>query len=209
MTKGEVSDYFKRTGTPMPDGRISMASKRDLALEKAVMGVLGFVWKLKMGSFGRFAPLDFDGFRDGKLVGIMELKTHPYPIEKYPTTQLNLRKWGWLQLYQGLGVKTLLLKLWENELYFIETDKIGAHVDKNIVMGGCHKWFKSCTDQEPIIQIPTHEFKYVCQVLSTEEYEKIKALDEQNRYDRMVSNAKPVKQLYAKGKKFTPKHKNT
>lgn len=200
MSAGDkvVSDYFSRQGVKMPDGSISMASKRDLALEKAVMGALPVVWRgIKMGSFGRFAPLDFYAFRDGKLAAVMELKTHPYEINKYPSTQLNLRKWGWMALYKGLGVKVIYLKLFANDLYWIDFDQI--KVDDAIRMGGCHRWFKSCTDQEPVIHIPIEDFNWVMQVMTLEEYEKVCALD--------ARPPLPVKPQGFGKKKYTPKKK--
>lgn len=153
-----------------------MASKRDCALEKAVMSALSFAWNMKMGSFGRFAPLDFYAFRNDRLVGLMELKTHPYDIGKYPTTQLNLRKWGWLRLYKDLGVKVLYLKMFGKDLYYIDVDDI--KVDDAIRMGGCHKYVKSVTDIEPVINIPVDDFKFVMQVVTLAEYEELTRLDQ-------------------------------
>jgi hypothetical protein len=137
---------------------------------------LSFAWNMKMGSFGRFAPLDFYAFRNNKLVGLMELKTHPYGVGKYPTTQLNLRKWGWLRLYKDLGVKVLYLKMFGQDLYYIDVDDIV--VEDAIKMGGCHRYVKSQTDIEPVIHIPVDDFKFVMQVVTLQEYERLSALDE-------------------------------
>lgn len=171
-----ISDYFSRQGVKMPDGSVSMASKRDRALEKAVQSALSFAWRCKVGSFGRFAPLDFYMMRDDKLVAVAELKTHPYEINRYPYTILNLRKYGWMALYKGLGVKVEYLKLFNEQLYYIDFDNI--KVDQDIRMGGCHKWFKSCTDQEPVIKIPVEDMTWVMEVMPREKYDRLKELDE-------------------------------
>ncbi len=177
MTDGDrvVSDYFLRQGVKMPDGSVSMASKCDRALEKAVQSALSLAWRCKVGSFGRFAPLDYYMMRDDKLIAVGELKTHPYEIDKYPYTILNLRKYGWMSLYKGLGVKVIYLKLFNEHLYYIDFDKIKA--DQEIRMGGCHKWFKSCTDQEPVIKIPIEDMSWVMQVMTREKYDKLRELD--------------------------------
>ena len=174
-------DYFQAEGVVMPNGRVSAASKRDIALEKAVMSTLSFIWSLKMGSFGRFAPLDFWAFKDGKFVSVMELKTHAHSIDKYPTTQLNLRKWGWMKLYQDLGVKVLYLKMFLGDLYYIDFNAIKP--TDAVRIGGCRKAFKSVTDVEPVIDIPVDEMKYVCQVMTRAEYD---ALSEQERKPKFV-----------------------
>lgn len=174
-------DYFQAEGVVMPNGMVSAASRRSIELERAVMSTLSFIWSLKMGSFGRFAPLDFWAFRDNKFVSVMELKTHAHGIDKYGTTQLNLRKWGWMKLYQDLGVKVIYLKLFLGDLYYIDFANIKT--TDAVRIGGCHKAFKSVTDVEPVIDIPVDELKFVCQVMTRSEYD---ALSEQERKPKSV-----------------------
>lgn len=153
-----------------------MASRRDKELERIVMATLSFIWSVRMGSFGLFAPLDFWAARDDKLVAVMELKTHPYEITKYPTTQLNLRKWGHLNAVANdlpvkKNIKALYLKLFMGELYYIDVAKIP--VRDSIRIGGCHRFVKSVTDIEPVIDIPIEDFTYVGQVMSRDDYDNL------------------------------------
>lgn len=144
--------YYDREFKPDANGLIRASNDRDHQYERLAAKQLSKAWRCELGSFGTYAPLDWYFIRDGKLVGLGEVKARDHRHDKYPTVFLNLRKWLALLLGSlGMGVPAIYAIQFTDQLRWIDVSKVDA---RQCRMGGCKKFVKSVTDQEPVIEIP-------------------------------------------------------
>jgi hypothetical protein len=142
--------YSDRTALVHVDGTTIFKTDEDDEVERQVAVVLAEAWKCEVKSFGRIAVIDWWFGRDGRLVGIGELKSRSHASTKYPTVFLNVRKWLALTLGSiGLGVPAMFVVQFTDGLRFINVAKIDA--TRNMI-GGC-KEIKKARDVEPMIEV--------------------------------------------------------
>ncbi len=145
-----------RTQRTWIDGTAIFKSSSDERAEQSVAEVLENAWRCKLVSFGQLAPLDWYAVRDGRMVGLIELKCRTHASGQYPTVYLNLRKWISLMLGSvGMGVPALFVVQFEDEIRHIAASVIDA---SEIRIGG---WAspQARADTEPVIEVPVAEMK--------------------------------------------------
>jgi len=146
--------YYDRAVTQFTDGTPIFKSEADEQSESEIASLIEQSWKCQCHSFGKLAPIDWFFVRDGRLVGVGELKTRSHDSQKHSTVFLNVRKWLALHLAaSGLGVPAVFVVRFTNETRWIDINKINASA---VRLGGCKKIVKSRNDIEPVIEVPIH-----------------------------------------------------
>lgn len=144
--------YYERDGIVHLDGTRIFRSQQDELNEEEVAFRLADGWRCQVRSFGMLAPVDWYAIRDGRLVGVLELKSRPHPSSRFPTVFLNVRKWLALRLAAtGLGVPDLFVVRFEDGIWWTPVSEIDA---SRIQIAGCTRSVKSRSDVEPVIHVP-------------------------------------------------------
>jgi hypothetical protein len=149
--------YYSRAPALHLDGSPIFATAEDRAAESKIQGRLEMAWNCTLSHFGPLSPIDWYATRDGRLVGVLELKHRSHAKDRYPTVFLNVRKWLALSLASvGLGVPALFVVQWE-------LDQVGwavlSTIDASkVIIGGCNRIVKAGSDVEPVIEIPVSAF---------------------------------------------------
>lgn len=152
-------DYYTRTATRNTDSSPLFAVGLDKANEAETCKILSELWKCQIHPFGRLCPVDFYAVRDGRLVGVLELKSRTHPSTQYPTVFLNCRKWLALILAQtGLGCPAVFVVRFTDGLRYAPLAAIDA---SRIRIGGTAQIVKSSTDIEPVIEVPVCKMKKI------------------------------------------------
>lgn len=147
-----MSDYYARIVSTFIDGSPIFKTEADEKNEREISEAISSNWGCECGSFGKLAPIDWYFVRDGRLVGIGELKTAGYVSTKYGNAILNVRKWLALSLASvGLGVPAVFVVRFEDGDFWVHLSDIDA---KNTRVMGLKKVMKSRNDREPCILVP-------------------------------------------------------
>jgi hypothetical protein len=147
-----VADYYAREGSANSDGTPLFANDCDKSSEREVVELLEAKWGCEIKQFGKLCPIDFYALRDGRLVGVMELKSRTHAANKFPTVFLNVRKWiSLVMAQQGLGVPALFVVKFSDQIMYQHISAIDASA---VRMGGTKEKVKSHTDVEPVIHVP-------------------------------------------------------
>ena len=143
--------YYHRWTAQNLDGTPIFQNQEDRAHETEVARELEEHWRCTIRPFGMLSPVDWYAERDGRLVGILELKSRSHPHNKYDTVFLNVRKWLALRLASlGMGCPSLFVVRFTDSIRWIKVDEIDA---RNYRIGGCVKQVKSHSDIEPVIEV--------------------------------------------------------
>jgi hypothetical protein len=155
-----TADYYARTATHL-NGSNVFATDEDNAAQVQAAQAIGRGFGCEVHHFGHLAAIDCYATRAGRLVGVIEIKHRTHAIATYPTVYLNLRKWMALTLAAvGVGVPGLFVVAWVDALGWVDV----ADVDpRRIKVGGLVRQVKSCNDIEPVIEIPTAQFRLLPQ----------------------------------------------
>lgn len=150
-----MSDYYARKSSTFVDGSEIFKSAEDEASESEIASILEKTWKCECRGFGKLAPLDWFFVRNGRLVGIGELKTRSHKSDKYTTVFLNSRKWLALLFGSiGLGVPAVFVVRFEDCVMWINASEIDS---TRLRIGGCKQIVKSRNDVEPVIEVVIKE----------------------------------------------------
>jgi hypothetical protein len=154
-----MTDYYSRTGATHLDGTPIFATAEDQANEKDVAGRLARAWGCRLHQFGVLSPVDWFAERDGRLVGVLELKSRTHEAGRHPTVFLNVRKWLALHLCAtGLGVPALFVVRFTDSLMWVPVSDVPTDVVK---VSGCRSVVKSRSDVEPVIEVPVAAMKAI------------------------------------------------
>jgi hypothetical protein len=149
-----MSYYDRSVGTHL-DGSPIFKTEIDERNENEVSAAIAAAWRCNVRSFGRLSPIDWYAERDGRLVGVLELKSRSHPSSKHPTVFLNVRKWLTLAMASmGLGVPAIFVVRFEDQTLWVPLSKVDA---SSVRMGGCSRIVKSRSDVEPVIEIPVKD----------------------------------------------------
>jgi len=149
--------YAARIPSTNSDGTPLFASDYDKAAEAEVRAVIEREWNCDLHHFGRLCPVDFYAIRDGRLVGLVEVKSRSHASDKFPTVFLNVRKWLALSMAQsGLGVPAMFVVRFTDGVRFIPVGAVNASA---VRIGGAAAVVKSHTDIEPVIEVPVAEMR--------------------------------------------------
>jgi hypothetical protein len=144
--------YYARNRITHVDGTAVFQTEADREHERDTAARLEQAWRCRIRSFGALAPVDWYAERDGRLIGVVELKARPHASTRYPTVYLNVRKWLALGLAAtGLGCPAILVVRLSDGLFWVSLSEIDAGCHR---ISGCMTIVKSTTDIEPIIEIP-------------------------------------------------------
>ena len=145
------TSYYDRVGSRGSDGKVMFTADRDKVNEKEVQSIIEEKWLCELHDFGMLCPIDFYATRDGRMVGVVEVKSRTHSSYKYPTVFLNVRKWLSLCLAEtGLGVPALFVAKFTDCVKYIRVPDIDA---SRVKIGGTTKLVKSSTDIEPLIEV--------------------------------------------------------
>ncbi len=148
-----MSDYYTRTTAE----RGAFATADDSRSEDEVAAMIGERMRCEVRHFGQFSAVDWYMVRNGRLVGVAELKTRSHDSGKYPTVFLNVRKWLALLLAeQGLGVPAAYFVRFADGVRWVKVGEIDA---SQVRIGGCARIVKSRNDIEPVIEIPVEQMR--------------------------------------------------
>ena len=147
-----------RIETVNTDGTPLHASDYDKRYEHETAQLLAKAWNCEVRPVGPLCPIDYYALRDGRLVGLIEIKRRYHPVGTYPTVYLNLRKWLALQLAALSGGAPVFVVRWDDETRYIDVREVDA---SKITVGGETAVIKSHTDIEPVILVPVANMKIV------------------------------------------------
>jgi hypothetical protein len=145
--------YYDRTIATHLDGSPIFQNADDRRIEQEVANECAGAWDCTITSFGALSPVDWWAARDGRVIGVLELKARTHPITKYPTVFLSVRKWLSLQMASaGLLVPAILVVRFTD----VGTRWVPlAEVDASKVrIGGGVRANKGRHDIEPLIDVP-------------------------------------------------------
>ena len=149
-----MTEYYTRQATTFVDGSPIFKTEQDERNERTTAQEIETAWQCSLHSFGQLAPIDWYAVRDGRLVGLLELKTRQHPRDKYRTVFLNIRKWLALTLTSiGVGVPSVYVVRFTDSLCWIRVSQVDP---RNMRIGGCLGIVKSRNDVEPVIEVPVN-----------------------------------------------------
>jgi hypothetical protein len=149
--------YYKRTEAAHVDGTPVFQTEADRAAERIVADSIEAAWRCRLSWFGCLAAIDWYAERDGRVVGVLELKSRSHESSQFPTVFLNVRKWLSLQLAAiGLCCPAIFVVKFTDGIRWIPVRDIEAGQAR--VMG-CVRMVKSASDHEPVIDVPIAAMK--------------------------------------------------
>lgn len=144
--------YYERSSAVHLDGSQIFTAPQDVLAETEVAARLEADWKCVLHRFGLLSPIDWYSTRDGRMVGVLELKTRSHARATHETVFLNIRKWLGLMLAQtGLGVPALFVVKFTDDIGWCRITDIDASRHR---IAGCTRRVKSASDIEPVIEVP-------------------------------------------------------
>lgn len=150
-----MSDYHTRKRQTHLDGSPVFQNDADRAAEADVARMLAQAWTCEVHHFGALAPVDFYALRDGRIVGVIELKVRDHRSDRYPTTFLTVRKWLALTLASnGLGTPAIFVVRFSDCICWMPVDKIDASL---VVMAG--KTASRGAPDVPTIEVPVAQMR--------------------------------------------------
>jgi hypothetical protein len=147
-----LSDYYSRQTTTHLDGSPIFKTAGDEDNERTVAAVVEAAWRCELHSFGRLSPIDWYATRQGRVVGVLELKARTHASDRYGTVFLNVRKWLALLLASnGLGCPAVFAVKFTDHTMWVNVAEIATD---NLRVGGCRTIVKARSDVEPVIEVP-------------------------------------------------------
>lgn len=145
-------DFYKRSGARHLDGTLIFKTAEDEQNEKIVADLLTAAWGVTLHPFALLSPVDWFAEREGRVVGVLELKCRSHESTKYPTVFLSFRKWLVLTLSAlGLNVPAIFVVRFTDAVRWIEIARVHH---EGVEMGGCSRIFSSRANIEPVIEVP-------------------------------------------------------
>lgn len=158
MGEAESSFYDRKEATHL-DGTPIFRNADDEKNEQTIADLLSTAWKCNVTSFGILSPIDWFAERDGRVIGLLELKSRTHDTAKHETVFLNVRKWLALSLGAiGMNVPSIYVVRFTDAVRWIEIASVDA---RNVKMGGCAKFWNSRSNIEPIIHVPVADMHEV------------------------------------------------
>jgi hypothetical protein len=149
----QSGSYYDRESAQHIDGSLIFKTREDRESEAFVAREISEAWKCELLSFGDLCPIDWYAVRDGRFVGVIELKTRSHARNRYPTTFLNMRKWLALTMAeQWTGAPAILAVRFTDGVYWAPISRLKAPL--TVRVGGCTHIVKSRSDVEPQVEVP-------------------------------------------------------
>ena len=155
-------EYYQRTQTVLPGGHVTFKTELDEENERQASMLISLQWQIKVGSFGRYAPIDYylETFA-GQHLGYAELKCRTIDHDKHKETWLNLRKFNWLFMTAlGAYCEAFYLIKFNDGIWWI--DIFDIRPKGKVRQAGTVEIVKSRNDKEPVIFIPIQSMHPLC-----------------------------------------------
>jgi hypothetical protein len=147
-----TATYYDRASVTHLDGSPIFQNVEDQENERSVAQQVEAAWGCSLKQFGALAPLDWYAEKNGRLVGLVELKSRTHGHDKYETTFLNIRKWFALTMgAAGLNVPSIFVVRFTDGIWWAPVAKVDATQHR---IAGCFQIVKSRSDIEPQILVP-------------------------------------------------------
>lgn len=147
-----AASYYARKNVVHLDGTNVFQTHEDQENERLVATIIEGAWACELRSFGALSPIDWFAVRDGRVVGVLELKSRQHTSDKFATVFLNVRKWLALMLAEaGIGVPSIFAVKFTDKIMWVPVHDIEA---SRLRIGGCTRKVKSNSDVEPVIEVP-------------------------------------------------------
>jgi hypothetical protein len=144
--------YYERRPARHLDGTPIFKTAADEEAEAHVARLVEAAWGCRLNSYGLLAAIDWWAERDGRIVGVLELKARSHPSDRYPTVFLNHRKYTALRRSElDTGVPSIFVVRFTDRVLFAFVRDIDA---RNLRIGGTREQVKSRNDREPVIEVP-------------------------------------------------------
>ena len=152
MSDDNVQPFIGRQTTAHIDGTPIFQTRADRRLEGEVGAVCELAWGCTINSFGQLATVDWFAERNGRLVGVLELKRRNQKIADGGTVSLSVRKWLSLTNASfGLCCPAIFVVQFVEDIRWIPLTRVDA---SNHRIGGGFRLVKGPCDTEPLIEIP-------------------------------------------------------
>ena len=157
--------YYDRGEIDHLDGTKIFQTAADRDNEATVATIIEGKWNCNIRRFGVLSPIDWFAERNGRLVGVLEVKSRTHPSDKFPTVFLNVRKWLALRLASiGLGCPALFVVRFTDCVRWVAINDVDGTQN---TIGGCSRIVKGISDIEPVIEVDIATM----QILATEPHE--------------------------------------
>jgi hypothetical protein len=151
--------YYDRSKTTFIDGTPIFKTEEDERNEDEISKIIEKKWECTLHSFGRLSPIDWYAIRDGRMLGVLELKSRTHASDKFKTVFLNVRKWLALQLAStGMGVPAAFVVKFTDCTKYIYIQNINAN---KVKIGGLTSIVKSRNDIEPLIEVDVSKMETI------------------------------------------------
>lgn len=150
----DVSEFHAQTVSRHVDGSPLFKTAGDRVREKEVAAALATQWHCELHPFGQLAPIDWFAVRDGRVVGLIELKARSHASDRFPTVFLSVRKWlALIMAENGMGVPAVFVVQFTDGIRWIRVADVSA---KQVRMGGVgfERDVKFHSAVEPMIDVP-------------------------------------------------------
>lgn len=146
------SPHINRPRLVHIDGTPIFRDRVDAASEKRLSRIVADAFRCEIHEFGALSPLDWFATRDGRLIGVLELKTRPAASSEVANQLISVRKWLSLTLASvGMGVPAVFAVEFTDGVRWSaisDLPNLKAHV------GGRNDRPNSPGAREPVFYIP-------------------------------------------------------
>ncbi len=153
--------YYERPLATHLDGSPIFRNADDERIEGEVASVLAEHWHCNVRSFGVLSAVDWFAERDGRVIGLIEMKSRSHASTTYETVFLNVRKWLALTLGSvGFGVPALFVVQFLDGIYWVNLRDVDA---TRISVAGCvrPRAMQTRSSVEPVVEVPISCMKVV------------------------------------------------
>lgn len=138
------------------DGSRMLKTPEDQENENKVAAAIEAAWQVELRAFGFMSPIDWYAIRQGRLIGVVELKSRSHGQADYSTVFLSVRKWLTLLLAaEGLGVPALYVIRFTDGIRWVRI----ADVDPRRLRIGGRAERRGHSETEPLIEVPVNSMK--------------------------------------------------
>jgi hypothetical protein len=131
----------------------------DKARQRRTIGVFCEAFKCEAVPTPDLTGWDYEIHRDGKTVGLVEVKCRLCNHATYPTYMIGLRKMTDLRAEASRrAIPSILLVAWQDRIGFVHTD---TAIDTGFVAHGGRNDRDDPMDTEAVLHIPIDKFRYV------------------------------------------------
>ena len=151
---------LRGTEEPAPM-KTDLLTPEHLANQQRVADRLAAHWRCDLVVFSKLSGVDYYTERDGRMVGLVEIKCRNQTTTEHDTVILAVRKWFVLMFASfGLNVPALFVVNFTDGLGWCHVSDVDA--TRHMIGGRANRGGRAArTDREPIIRVPVALFRFV------------------------------------------------